>query len=153
MTSAPTDSHQLTAGDVMSSPAITVPDSASIWDAWSAMFTNGVRHVVIVRGAHCAGVIDDRQLIQAWQQGPNALRSTSISALVTVPASCVLREASLRQVARIMNVERVDAVPVTDPAGRLIGLITAGDVVHAVAQLGVDSEPALQHRAEGDLSR
>jgi CBS domain-containing protein len=153
MTSAATSSHQLTAGDVMSSPAITVSDSATIWDAWSAMFTNGVRHGAVVRGAHCTGVIDDRRLIQAWQQGPNALRSTPIGTLVRVPTSCVVREASLRRVAKIMNVERVDAVPVTDPAGRLLGLITAGDVVHAVAQLGMDSEPARPHRGEGDLGR
>ena len=36
-----------------------------------------------------------------------------------------------------MNVNRVDAVPVVDPAGKALGIVTAGDVVAAVARYGV----------------
>jgi CBS domain-containing protein len=36
-----------------------------------------------------------------------------------------------------MNHARVDAVPVVDTTGKLRGLVTAGDVVHAVSQHGL----------------
>jgi CBS domain-containing protein len=43
-----------------------------------------------------------------------------------------------------MNTNRVDAVPVVDESGKLLGLVTADDVVHAAATKGLvdNTEPA-----------
>ena len=133
----------VTAADVMSAPAVTVPDSGTIWDAWSVMINFRVRHAIVVAGDHCVGVIDDRQLVQAWQRGPSALRATPIKRILRDRTSCVLAAAPLQQVASLMNSQRVDAVPVVDTSGTLLGLITAGDVIHAVARHGLHLEPAL----------
>lgn len=137
-----TTSRDLTAADAMTSPVVTVPDSGTIWDAWSVLINCRVRHAVVVSRERCVGVIDDRELVQAWQQGPSALRSTPIRALLHDRTSCVLPEAALSQVASLMNTERIDAVPVVDASGKLLGLITAGDVLHAVAQYGLHEDAA-----------
>lgn len=133
----PRTERDMTAGDAMSSPVATVPDSGTILDAWSVMNTCHVRHAVVVRGDHCVGVLDDRDLVEAWHLGPSALQATPIKRLLRDRTSCVLPNASLRQVAELMNHARVDAVPVVDTTGKLRGLVTAGDVVHAVSQHGL----------------
>jgi acetoin utilization protein AcuB len=147
MTPTPQSAHEVTAAEVMTSPVVTVPDSGTIWDAWSVMVNCRVRHAVVASHGHCIGVVDDRELVQAWQQGPTALRSTPIRQLLHARTSCVLPEAPLRQVAVLMNAERVDVVPVVDASGKLLGLITAGDVVHAVARLGLQDEPPIRDSA------
>jgi CBS domain-containing protein len=136
MTTTPT-SRDLTAADAMSSPVVTVPDSGTIWDAWSVLINYRVRHAVVVSHEHCVGVIDDRELVRAWQQGPSVLRATPVRLLLRDRTSSVLPGAALSQVAALMNTEQIDAVPVVDASGKLLGLITAGDVLHTVAQYGL----------------
>lgn len=134
--------REITASDVMTSPVFTVPESGTIWDAWSILFNCAVRHVVVVSNQHCVGVVDDRDLVQAWLLGPTALRAAPIRELLHERTSCVLPDCALQQVAELMNTERVDVLPVVDPTGKLVGLITAGDVVHAVARFGLQDEHA-----------
>lgn len=142
--------RDLTAADAMSSPVVTVPESGTIFAAWSVMIACKVHHAVVVRGDHCIGVVDDRDLVDAWQQGPGALRATPIKSVLRDRTSCVLPSTSLRQVANIMDSSRVDAVPVVDATGKLDGLITAGDVVHAVSRHGlhVAAGPGSEHSEE-----
>lgn len=134
---ASTAERDITARDAMSSPVMTVPETATIFDAWAVMINCKVRHTVVVRDNRCLGVLTDRDLVEAWHAGPGALRATPVRRLLPEHTSCVLPGASLRQVAQVMNMTRVDAVPVVEADGKLAGLVTAGDVVHTVARLGV----------------
>ena len=132
--------RDVSAADAMSSPVVTVPETATIFDAWSVLVHCRVRHAVVVHGDRCVGVVDDRDLVEAWHRGPGALRATAVKALLRDHTSCVLSDAPLREVARIMNEARTDAVPVVETDGKLVGLVTAGDVVHAVAEHGLHAE-------------
>jgi CBS domain-containing protein len=128
---------ELLADEVMSSPVQAVSDTSPIWDAWNIAVTKDIHHVAVVSGDHCVGVVTDRQLMDAWHHGPGVLRTTPIKHLLLGRTSCVLPDAPLRQAANLMSTEHVDAVPVVDETGRLLGLITAGDIVQAVAQHGI----------------
>ena len=129
--------HAMVAADVMSSPVISVDAASSIWQAGDLMLNQQVRHVLVVSGGRCVGVIRDRDILEAWYEGPAAMRATPVRRRVSERTSCVLPDAALSQVAQVMNVNRVDAVPVVDPAGKALGIVTAGDVVAAVARYGV----------------
>jgi CBS domain-containing protein len=143
MTAPASSTPEVNAADVMSTPVATVSDQGTIWDAWSVLISCRVRHAVVVSGSHCVAVVNDRDLVDAWQQGPSVLRRTPLRSLLRDRTSCVLPDASLSQVAELMNADRVDAVPVVDVHGELLGLVTAGDIVHAVARYGL-------HAAGGD---
>jgi CBS domain-containing protein len=130
-------SADLRAVDVMSSPVATAPESSSLWHAGDLMIGLGIHHVVVVKADHCIGVLTDRDVLEAWHRGPAAIRSTPVGRLVAASTACVLPEAPLSQVASVMNVNHVDAVPVVDETGKLLGLVTAGDIVHAVATHGL----------------
>jgi CBS domain-containing protein len=140
MTSTLTVARRLRACDVMSAPVHTVTPATSPWVAWNAMVEHGVRHLVVTSGSRCVGVLDDRTVFAQWPMGPLALRRARIGTMVTMRTTCVLPETPLADVARVMIDDVVDAVPVVDEHGSLVGLVTAGDVVAAVARCGVVDE-------------
>lgn len=130
-------STEINACDVMSTPVATVDATSGLWQAGDLMISLGIHHVVVVDSGHCIGVLTDRDLLEAWYRGPTAIRGTPVSMLIATSTSCVLPDSPIRHLASIMNVNHVDAVPVVDESGRLLGLVTAGDVVHAVATYGL----------------
>lgn len=134
---ASTPSTDVTAGMIMSEPVRTVTPDSSPWAAWSAMIEHGVRHLVVVADGGCVGVLDDREVFSQWPMGPLALRRQRIATMIRQRTTCVLPDTELRDVARIMNDDRVDAVPVLDETGRLVGVVTAGDIAAAVARWGI----------------
>lgn len=135
--STPSGVRPLTAGDVMSAPVVTATPDSSPWAAWSSMATYGVRHLVVTVGDRCVGLVDDREIFAQWPMGPLAMRRLRIESIMRARTTVVLPDTDLRDVARVMVDDRVDAVPVVDKDGRLLGLITASDMVACVAARGI----------------
>lgn len=133
-TETTTPRRALRARDVMSAPVHVVSITDTMWDAWSVMLKFGVRHLVVCDGDRCAGVLDDRILFAHWPAGPFGITSTPVRQVIPPHTTCVLPETSLGRVARVMVNQDVDAVPVTDVDGTIIGLVTPGDIAVAVAR-------------------
>ena len=136
MTTA-TTSRMVVAADIMTSPVSTIDQNCSIREAGDLMLGRRIRHVAITAGQCCIGVLTDRDILEAWHRGPAALRATPVRRLVAVRTTCVLADASLQQVAHLMNRDLVDCVPVVGASGLALGIITSGDVIKAVAAHGV----------------
>lgn len=138
-TSPPTRTSRLTAGhlsagDVMSTPPITVRPEASVWSAWTLMAHHGVRHLLVTDGGRCVGVLDDRTIVAQWPLGPATLHRKTVSAVMCAAVSCVSATSELRSVAEVMVREGVEAVPVIDDDGLTLGVVTCTDVLAAVAR-------------------
>lgn len=52
--------------------------------------------------------------------------------IMTSPAICVAEDATVADVARRLLAHRISAVPVTDAEGRLVGIVSEGDLVRRV---------------------
>jgi CBS domain-containing protein len=115
-----------TAADVMTRFPVTVPRSASLWEAWDRLRTTGSRHVVVVDDhQRPVGVLDERVLALEWPPGPMAAHRTPVHSLLRgAPRPRVLGGDELAAVARTMVGAGVDGVPVVDRDGRLYGLVT-----------------------------
>ena len=122
-------SRQLTAGDVMSTPVVTISIRESLWDAWSLLYSSGLRHLVVVDGSRCVGVIDDRRIALEWPLGPSRDMVRRVGQIITGRARCVLADTTVRSLARIMLRDRVDVLPVVTHTGDLVGLVTASDLL------------------------
>jgi CBS domain-containing protein len=61
--------------------------------------------------------------------------------VMTAPAICVVEDTSVGEIAKRLLAHRISAVPVTDGAGRLIGIVSEGDLVRRV-ESGTQREPA-----------
>jgi CBS domain-containing protein len=127
----------LTARDIMSSPALTVPPAATLWEAWRLMMGSGLRHLVVCYDDHVAGMLDDRAVFAQWPMGPLALRRTHVGDVMRPRTRCVLADADVRTIAALMVDDAVDAVPVVDDDGEVVGIVTSSDITVAVAAHGV----------------
>jgi CBS domain-containing protein len=120
--------------EVMSAPALSVAPDASVAAAWALMQRSGLRHLVVCRGDRCVGLIDDRSVFAQWPMGPLALRRHCVGELMRPSTSCVLADAPISEVALVMARDRIDAVPVVELDGTLVGIVTASDVIAAVSR-------------------
>jgi CBS domain-containing protein len=125
--------REVKARDLMSAPVLSLSPDDTPFDAWQLMTTGRVRHLALTVDDRCVGLVDDRTVLALWPMGPVAIRQARIGDYVRRHTSCVLPDTSAHAVARVMIEDGVDAVPVVDDDGHLLGLVTSSDIVAAVA--------------------
>jgi CBS domain-containing protein len=86
-------------------------------------------------------VIDERRLAEAWPHGPFASRHRTVGQITSGSVPTVFPEVSATRVAAIMYDRGVDAVPVVDRRGNVVGLVTAQDILGVLARY--DPSPLL----------
>jgi CBS-domain-containing membrane protein len=120
----------------MSAPALTLRPSDSIWDAWHLITSAEVRHVVVVdQRSTVVGVVNDRGILNAWPNTPAAAQRTTLRTLLRRRRVRTVGEAAtLRTVSRAVLANDADAVAVVSPAGAVVGLITATNLVAYLAR-------------------
>ena len=123
--------------EAMSAPALTIPPSASLWEAWRLMMATGLRHLVVTDDERVIGVLDDRAVFAEWPMGPLALRRNRVGDVMARRTRCVGCNTELRDVAIVMIEDGVDAVPVIDDDGAVLGIVTATDITRAAATGGM----------------
>ncbi len=126
---------EVCAEHVMSTPVLAVTAEHSLAAAWEAMRERRVHHLVVLDEQGLAAVLDDRTLAARWPAGgPDVAYSVKVGDLVSHGVRSVLPDQSVSAVARIMAEGHCDAVPVVSAAGILLGLVTATDLIEAVAR-------------------
>jgi CBS domain-containing protein len=129
------DGAEVCAGHLMSTPVVAVTTDHSIAAAWEAMRDRRVHHLVVLDGHRFVAVLDDRTLAARWPAGgPELPYSITVGELVARGARSVLPDQPASDVARVMTEGHCDAVPVVTTAGVLLGLVTATDLIAAVAR-------------------
>jgi CBS domain-containing protein len=120
------DDRARTAADVMTRSPETVSWTASLWTAWDRLHGTHDQHLVVVDGQHRpVGVLDDRTIGLEWPPGPMGAHRKPVHSLLRDRARPRVRSTDdIESVARTMLGARVDALPVVDRGGRLLGLIT-----------------------------
>lgn len=141
-------SHAVTAEQVMSAPVVCVTPEASLWSSWRAMVDFGVRHLIVVSHSRVVGIVEDRELFAQWPLGPLALRRNHLGSLIH-PGPSVHPETPIATVAAEMSEQQLDAIAVVDEDEELVGIVTAQDIVSAVARWPLD--PARDPGLEGTL--
>lgn len=117
--------------DVMSRPVLTVEVGESLWDAWQLLFVSGLRHLVVIDGNGASlGVLSDRNILAEVPATAEHLSARRVNdVLAMVPLVSVGPGDSPLTAARIMATNSVEAVPVIDAAGRMVGIVTESDIV------------------------
>jgi CBS domain-containing protein len=144
-----------TAADVMTAPAVACRDEAFFEEVAEALADRDISGmpVVNVSGA-VVGVISERDLAHALggpmvrlavrrhAHGPFLRNLSSVPRgarrakdVMTSPAVSVEPDSPVPEIARLMRTHQFNRVPVVD-GGRLMGVVTRGDVLAAVANMG-----------------
>ncbi|MBI3107155.1 MAG: CBS domain-containing protein [Candidatus Rokubacteria bacterium] len=147
--------------DVMTRPALTVRQDATVGVAWKLMRTRKVRHLPVLDAAsRLVGIVSDRDLRQVilepsiQEQLGNLARAfnvLTVKEVMTWGVITVRPDTEIRQAARIMHEQKIGALPVVD-RGKLFGMLTGDDLFKAMVQImdeGIVSRPERWKRREG----
>ena len=86
--------------------------------------------VVTTPGGDLAGIISERDLVRAVAKSGSAALETKVSEAMTSNVICCSPDDTVDQVMSLMTEKRFRHLPVKE-AGRMIGMISIGDVVKA----------------------
>ncbi|MFI2200489.1 HPP family protein [Streptomyces sp. NPDC020192] len=138
---------------LMDAAPYAISEDESVLMAWEVMERSGQRELPVVRGdGCCAGLLDRAELAVVCAAAATTLSRHRVRDLVHARRTVTVHpEDSVPRAAAMMTQEHLDALPVTDAHGRLIGLLTARDYVASAAGLPSGAEPAGQGPARASL--
>jgi CBS domain-containing membrane protein len=149
-------SRAITAAEIMTTDVVAVHPDTPVSEVAAAMGQRGVSGVPVV-DAHnkVVGVISEKDFLahmgvteprNFMTLVANCLRTKGCVALpikralardiMTSPAVTVAPDTPVQDIAALLTQQGINRVAVTDPAGRLLGLVSRGDIVKATMGRG-----------------
>lgn len=125
------------AAEVMSSPPLAVPPTASVAEAVRLMSTRGASSVIALDAeGRLAGILTERDVLRLITKGPHWL-SEPLSAVMSAPVHGIEADALVyRALARMARLG-VRHLPVVDDNNRPIGMLTTGSLLKQRASLAL----------------
>jgi CBS domain-containing protein len=130
--------------EVMTKSLLTLPDSASVWEARQLMTDRRIRHIPIVNTDNeFVGILTQRDVLATTVSVLAEVEPAEIQALesaipvrevMTVEITAVDPETDLREAARYMLDHKLGCLPVVSEKG-LVGIITEVDYIKLVLRL------------------
>ncbi len=132
------------AEDVMTRRVIACRVDTDLSHAARVMWENDCGAVPVVDGEdRLVGILTDRDVCMcAYFQGRTLRELVAAGCMAGDVASC-RRTDPLTEVARLMGERAVRRIPVTDDAGRLVGILSVGDLLAAAARSGAREKKEL----------
>ncbi len=107
----------------------TIQPDATVGELVDQLATQGVGALVVsADGTTISGIVSERDVVRAISRGGDAL-GQPVAAIMTTHVYCAPPEAHVEELMQIMTDKRVRHIPVTDPDGALVGIVSIGDVV------------------------
>lgn len=127
--------------DVMSHQPITLPDSATVLQAWQLLTDRRVGQAPVLNAAgQLIGLLTRADLLQP-QQLPDPARhalvwqtllARPVTDIMATPVPSVAPESDIRRVAQVLLDTGLPGLPVVDEQGRVSGFISRSDILRAV---------------------
>lgn len=116
-----------TARDIMTTPAETLPPTATLTEAAQQLRDLNVGSLPILDGDHLAGVVTDRDIVvEAIAKGLDP-KDTPVSAIASTNVVTIEASAPAEEVAALMAEHQVRRLPVVD-GGKVVGVVAQADV-------------------------
>lgn len=118
--------------DLMTYPVMCALSTDRLLDLYALMSDRRIRHLPVLNQGRLVGIISDRDILTYGQKQsgclvfPPNLRASDIMSEDVV--SCTPDTPLAEAVARMLDI-KVDALPVIDDKGHLVGVVTASDLM------------------------
>ncbi len=151
------------AGDIMTSPVVTIRDDATVADAVKLMIDHRVSGLPVVdAGNNLVGMLTEGDLMRRAELGTGRKRARwieillgpgreaddfvreharRVSELMSERPACIADDADIAEVVALMEKHRIKRVPVVRH-GRLAGVVARADVIRALASPALEIAPA-----------
>jgi CBS domain-containing protein len=139
----PVERSPLTASDVMTRDPATVHPDDHVLDAAARMHQLDVRHLLVIDGtSRLIGILSDRDVRRAIGNPLDAMESNiqrvriaaiRVQDVMTAAVQTAAPEEAVSELARRFVQRSVGALPVLDPEGKPIGIVSYVDALEALA--------------------
>ena len=109
----------------------SITPETTVFSAIQLLAEKDVGALLILGGDQIAGIISERDIVRQIALDQACYLSRSVMTLMTQDVFTVGPETSLEECMQLMTEEHIRHLPVVE-AGKLIGLISIGDVVKAI---------------------
>jgi CBS domain-containing protein len=119
--------------DVMSSTVVAVQGTSHLSVAVDTFVSTGLRHLAVVDPeGRSVGILSHARVSSAWLD-PAFRHASRVNEIVSDLDTNVHPDTTMQQAARLMRDTGLDAVPVVQHDGRLVGVVTRTDLVSLLA--------------------
>ena len=126
--------------DIMTSPAVTIPATTTLQDAYQLMREKGIRHLPVLEEIRVVGIVTDRDLRLATSSlAPSPFPpGSAVSMVMSRPPLTVDASDPVEDAARTMRQRKIGCLPIVED-DTLVGIITGLDLLDALIRMtGVD---------------
>ena len=117
----------------MTRDVVVVPPELLVGAARRIMKRSHIRHLPVVQQGRLMGILSDRDLLPYEGIDADGVETTVGEAMTRAPITCTITT-SISRVAQIMLEHKIDSIPVVDPAGSLVGLVTSSDLLQLLVE-------------------
>ncbi len=128
-----------------------IPNTKTVADAVREMNAHKVGSVLVMDGEKLAGIFTERDALRRVIGGERDPKVTPVTQVMTADVLTVAPTATVQQVLDLFTEKRFRHLPVVED-GRLVGLISIGDVSRWMATLHRVEAESLRQYIAGDLS-
>lgn len=121
--------HLHTVNDVMTHAVVSVGRGATVKEIVATMRRWGISALPVVSAeGRVVGVVSEADLLLK-AEGSDASHAVTAGQLMTVPPTTVPKHATIAGAARLMAKGHLKRLPVVDDDGRLVGVVSRGDLL------------------------
>ena len=106
----------------------TTGPAATVLQAALMMNEHRIGSLVVVEGARVVGILTERDVLQRVVAGRRDPQTTRVADVMTTEVVCCSPETTVDEARGAMRDRRIRHLPVADADGRLLGLISIGDL-------------------------
>ena len=128
----------------------TIVPTASVFDAVKLMADKNIGALVVMENDQIIGMISERDYARSIVLMARSSKTTPVRKIMRSPVMYVLPEQTSEQCMALMTEHRLRHLPVVDK-GKLIGLISIGDLVKDVISEQKYTIEQLQHYISGQI--
>lgn len=121
------------ASNTMTRDVVVISPELSLASAWRVMTSRDIRHLPVVRAGALIGMLSDRDVMTRSTPGDDGVLVPAPGVIVgeamtPVPLATCEAQTDVRELARVMIGQKIDAIPVVHGL-RLVGLVTSTDLL------------------------
>lgn len=127
---------------------VTITESQSVLDAAKLLVDHNIGGLVVMEGEHPTGILTERDILRLTARSPGELGSIQVAAAMTRELITASPEDRLADMMGVMTENKIRHLPVMEE-GRLIGIISIGDLVNECRAVAEEENLHLRQYIQG----
>ena len=123
--------------ECMSNNVISCSPSTTIYDVAKEMQNNHIGCILVCDNENCmVGVITDRDIVLRCIANDKNVKETPVSEIMTTNVCTCMEDDNIESAQNKMSKEQIRRLPVIDNEGKIIGILTLGDLAENDMEIG-----------------